>query len=93
MPPASRTPKYTGALGWVERQIISLQDDPERAGKAFRYAYWVSVGFVLFGYAVILITLFRLESPSGPYAAIALGTALAIWGGYALFLKLRRGRA
>lgn len=43
----------------VEDWLLALQRDPERAARAFRVAYWISLGFVLVGFVVILSSLTR----------------------------------
>lgn len=82
-PARTRTPKNKGIFGWIERHILDLQDNPERAARVLRNAYWVSVAFLLFGYAVMLTTLFFSGSPAAPYWALGLVLALLFWASYA----------
>jgi len=41
----------------VEAWLLDLQRDRERAARYFRVAYWISLGFVVFGFAVMLLVL------------------------------------
>lgn len=42
----------------MEDRLVDLLEDPERRARAFRYAWWISLGFVFFGYAYIAYVLF-----------------------------------
>lgn len=42
----------------IEDRIVAVLEDPERRVRAFRWAWYVSTAFLLFGYAYIVYVLF-----------------------------------
>lgn len=44
-------------MAWEDR-VASFLEDPERRARAFRWAWWISVAFLLFGYGYIIWALF-----------------------------------
>lgn len=44
-------------MTWEEK-VAAFLEDPERRTKAFRYAWYLSLAFLLFGYGYIAYTLF-----------------------------------